>query len=341
MFEDYNEASSMLRRRTCKILGGGVTEKLFLDTFVTPNNIPFSKGWWLSMVGNSVFFFAVKNQLSEFDNTIRNILSEQGYDVYQIIFQDNDCVIVDGEGNKSIEQFVEDFGLQVLNDDNRSRTGGEPFDRCIDFYNQNGLLTEEARSIYIEDIFLRKYFYSTNIDLFVEDPNNRKPVCVEIKFKDEFSHNNKLVFGEDQMQYEKLFPILRECEIDSYNCILYNYLANNDDDDNTDTKVFEFLDNCGGNLCWKKTLLTGGEEYPTFRFSNRNTPFIANGNTEDFVYCIPLTEYTTIGDSFFEDANNNYWGPCQEEGCTGHNVIRQNRNNGRIFMGCTQYWNHR
>lgn len=337
MFENNNEAAEILRRRTSKILGGGVSEKMFLDSFVRPNNIPFSKGWWLSMTDDRLFFFAVKNEFSELDNTIRQILSDHSYNVYQIIFRENDCVIADSEGNnKTIEEFLGDLDIQTLPDRDSTRQEGELIDRCIDFYQREGLLTEEARSIYIEDKLLNRYFYSTNIDLFIENPDTHAVVSVEIKFKNEFLNDNQLVFGEDRLQYETLFPTLRNCGIEVYNCVMYNYLK---DDRNIDTtEVFNFLDNCGGNICWKKKLIAGGENHPTYSFNARNTAFFHNeGRT---VYCIPLAEYTSIGDSFFEDARDNHWGPCQRAGCTGYRVIRKQRATGKEFMGCTEFRNH-
>ena len=159
MFENNNEAAEILRRRTSNILGGGVSEKMFLDSFVRPNNIPFSKGWRLSMIDDRLFFFAVKNEFSELDNTIRQILSDHNYNVYQIIFRENDCVIADSEGNnKTIEEFLGDLDIQTLPDRDSTRQEGELIDRCIDFYQREGLLTEEARSIYIEDKLLNRYF---------------------------------------------------------------------------------------------------------------------------------------------------------------------------------------
>ena len=100
MFENYDEAAEKLRSRKSKILGGGVSEKMFLDKFVIPADLSYSKGWWLSKVGNDdrMFFFVVKDRLSAFDDTIKDILLSHGQKVYQIVCRENDFVIIaDGE----------------------------------------------------------------------------------------------------------------------------------------------------------------------------------------------------------------------------------------------------
>lgn len=142
MFENYDEAAEKLRSRKSKILGGGVSEKMFLDKFVIPADLSYSKGWWLSKVGNDdrMFFFVVKDRLSAFDDTIKDILLSHGQKVYQIVCRENDFVIIaDGE-TMTVEEFIRSQRIPAADEKTVPRNTGALIDRCIEFYAQNGLL---------------------------------------------------------------------------------------------------------------------------------------------------------------------------------------------------------
>lgn len=327
--------------RTSKILGGYVSETLFLEKFVIPANLTYSKGWWAAnehRAGNQpgeIVFFAVKNTLSEFDRRIGGLLLQHNYSWYQIKESNGSPVVIADGRELSFEQFAAERNLERSAHAARS-TGDDPErERCISFFDEHNLTREIAYSIYVEDNFLNQFFYTTNIDLFIESPNN-VPVCIELKFKDEFSCRNKLVFGEDKMQYETLFPILMECGMDVYNCILYNDIKNAHN--TSTTNIFDFLDRKGenGKMFWKKKRFVNFN-HEQYQFRQAHTNFWgAAGRT---VYCIPLSEYESISeDGFFENTNDRSWKICSR--CGGNMVLRARRSDGAEFFGYLNYRNH-
>lgn len=292
MFEDYNEASEELRTRTSKILGGGVSEQMFLEEFVIPLNMQYSKGWWISLnrYDNSVLFFIVKNDLSAFDNEILHVLLENDQEVFQIVCLDDHYEIGSNNRFESIEDFLDDRGITIEGLPNRRRHNDEMLNRCIAYYNRIGMLTAEARSIRIEDTFLNRYFYTSNIDLFVKNPVTDKIACLEIKFKNQFQYKGQYVFGEDRLQYEVLFPIMRKCGFDVYNCVLFNHIKDNRNTEQTD--IFNYIDNNHGLEYWKKKKFVAGEQHETYSFGVEHTAW--RGNAGRSVYCIPLSQYSPI-----------------------------------------------
>ena len=340
MLNDNNEAIKELRTRSSKILGGGVSEQMFLETFIFPANIAYSDGWWISKMPHSeqVFFSVVKNELTPLDIKINQKLTDHGYDVFQIISFDDHYEIGREHNFKKIEDFLTDNNISVKALKKRKQYEDAMLDRCIEYYTKIGRLTEKARSIRLEDSFLNSYFYTTNIDLFIEKPNSDTLVCIENKFKNEFKHNGMLVFGEDRLQYETLFPIMLDCGIDVYNCILYNHLKKKRNTDQTD--IFNYLDNNNGQVYWKKKEFSPGEKHETYTFSAKHTAW--NSDEGRTVYCIPLKQYKTIEyDLFNDDEQGNYWGKCSIKGCNGYLVVKKTRDGAKEFFGCTNYKKHK
>ena len=148
---------------------------------------------------------------------------------------------------------------------------------------------------------------------------------------------NLYVFGEDRLQYETLFPCMRSCGIDVYNCVLFNHLKEEHNTDTTD--IFNYLDACNGQHYWKKKQFTDGETHSTYTFDARHTSW--RGGAGRTVYCIPLREYLPISGDLFTVAHNNYWGDCPRTGCNGKLVLRSKNDNSKEFFGCTNFRNHK
>ena len=331
-FEEKN-LESYLERRSSKILGGYITEQFFIDRFVT-EKLDYTEGWWISKGrGNDkTFYFIVKNELSELDNIIINFLKREKNSIHQIKMIDNEIRIVDSDGEKSVHEFANKYKLQEsrhvpknIDDDLRRR--------CIYYYTETNKIGTIARSIYTEDAFLNKYFFSTNIDLFVKNPSTGSPVCIEIKFKDEFTKDKQLVFGEDKMQYEVMFPAMRNCGIDVYNCILYNHIGRTR---NRQTSIFSYIDESNQIRLWMKKKFCDGEEHQKHTIRQTYTQFW--GAAEREVYCIPLKEYSPMGEDLFSECNDAIWKICPV--CGHRMIIRSNGRTGEEFWGCTNYKNH-
>lgn len=146
-----------------------------------------------------------------------------------------------------------------------------------------------------------------------------------------------MVFGEDKMQYEILFPAMLKCGIDVYNCVLYNNMTRNLTANQTE--IFHYLENNNEGIYWKKKKFTLNEAHRTYTFSAEHTSW--KGEKGRTVYCIPLKQYKPIGRSFFENEDQaNYWGKCNKEGCNGMRVLCCKKDGSNEFWGCTNYRNH-
>ncbi len=334
---DNSKLEDYLERRNSKILGGYITEQLFIDTFVS-GKMTCSDGWWIALArdkkkSNSVHYFVSKDELSDFDVMIMDILHNHNRKVHQIALSNNEIVVNDDGNQYSLTDFVAQN--ELIAKTHSVNTADDALKRrCIAYYTLINKLSGIARSIYIEDSLLNKYFYPTNIDLFIQDPNTKNPICVEIKFKDEFEKSGKLVFGEDRLQYETLFPEMRECGIDVYNCVLYNHIGKGEN--NEVTNIFNYIESSNRVRFWKKKKFTEGENHSTHSINKKNTQFWGEGGRS--VYCIPLAEYTSVSDDFFSSEPDMGWKVCPI--CGGKMVIRKRKKDNHEFFGCINYMNH-
>lgn len=350
MFEDIEDAKNELRTRTSKIIGGYITESLFIDKYkdLYPKR-SYSKGWWGGVENSekeTLTFFIVKNELTPLDKKVMNNFEKKGFLCKQLICE-NDIWYIKGANNKvTIEEYVKERDLFQNQDPNRNRkiiTGDAELERCIARYEKEDSLREIASSIYIEDHFLNTYYNISNIDLIGEDKEGI-PVYIEIKFKNEFyfTHNGpkKLVFGIDEFQYKNLFSAFWSCNMKVMNVILYNDVK--DQHNINSTVIFDFLKKKQdiNSFIWKYKMINENESFPKHTFLG-NTGW--SGKQERSVYCIPLKYYSDFGNySLEENLKPNYpegsWGVCEK--CNEKRVILSNKKNGNEFIGCLGFNKH-
>jgi hypothetical protein len=351
MFENIEEAKVQIRTRTSKIIGGYVTENMFLHEYRTlfPDRA-YSKGWWGGIEKSKdrlLTFFVVKDELNDLDYRVIERLQRHGHYWKQLTCENNCWFVKDFSSSLKIEEYVRARGLEQNHDPNMIHpqvTDDPCLDECIEEYERVEMLQEIASSIYIEDHFLNVYFTISNIDLICENSQG-VPIYVEIKFKNEFSKEysngkSRLVFGIDEFQYDNLFKSFINSGMQVLNAVLYNDVKVKQN--TSRTIIFEFLrkkNNQG--LIWKSTLISLSAGYEKHSVDYDHTSW--NGKGGRTVYCIPLQNYLEFGtNSFEEDLKQCYpestWGICDK--CSEAKVIRINRSNGNEFMGCLGYSKH-
>ena len=299
--QEFIEERKKLGNRSSKIVGGYVTENLFVKNFVK-RDVLYTKSWWFSKTKrDKVFWFVEKECLSELDYEIVKLLQEKGYQCYQL-FKASDVwniVQIGTEISWSIDEFVNKNNLQMISKVKREADGSDDevkqLKRCIDYYKKINLLSDIERSINIEDLFLNKYFYTSNIDLFVgiKRENTIVPMCLEIKFKDEFLVGNVPYFGMDCYQLEQEYSILEYAGMKLFNVILYNDSRNKAR--KTTTNIFDYLNN-HNDLIWKYARVSRLIKYEKYHLQSTKTNFTGAKNKSRSVYCVPMDLYKDLKD---------------------------------------------
>jgi len=346
MFENIEDAKAQIRTRTSKIIGGYVTENLFLQEYRNLFSAAYSKGWWGGIERSKdklLTFFIVKDELNDLDLKVIERLQGHGYCWKQLTCENNQWFVKDSASSMTIEEYVR--VRELVPNIIHHQVKDDPYlDNCIQEYERDGMLQEIASSIYIEDNFLNVYFTISNIDLICENSEGI-PVYVEIKFKNEFQKEysdgiKRLVFGIDEFQYDNLFTAFINCGMQVINVVLYNDVK--DKQNTSETVIFEFLSKKNNQgMIWKYKSISLSEGYEKHSSDNGQTGWGGKGRRT--VYCIPLKKYSDVSTySLSKSLQKRYpegaWGICSK--CNEAKVISFNRSNGKEFMGCLGYSNH-
>lgn len=344
MFENIEEARNILRTRTSKIIGGYVTENLFIEKYkkVFPDR-EYSQGWWGGIENSenkTLTFFVVKNTLNDLDKKVIEKLESKDLLWKQLLHENDIWFVVDNNSKLSLSDYIASRRLKLpdYKEKNIQMTNDPYIDRCIETYEQQGIIRKIASSIYIEDLFLNKYYTISNIDLIGEDKEG-VPVYIEIKFKNEFEINNKLVFGIDTFQYDNLFTSFINCGMKVENIVLYNDIKHKRNI--SSTVIFDFLDKKENQeLIWKYKEIFSNMTIEKYSFSSGKTGW--KSNNKRTVYCIPLKEYRdfehyTLPSKYISIFPEGGWGKCVK---CNENIVIKNGKNGKEFMGCLGYKNH-
>lgn len=193
-----------IERRTSRAISSYITETLFEICFINGvNNITSSTGWYLSYspTTHNQYIFVAKNILNELD---REIVSIVDIPVWQIIQTDGHIVLVSLNNDNvqyEIEEFIASNGLnsrcrRPLNND-QSET--DKINNYCQYLHDYNALNHVVDVINLEDVFLNKCFYTTNLDFFVK--NELGIMLFEVKFKYP-SQNN--CYGINLMQAKTL-----------------------------------------------------------------------------------------------------------------------------------------
>ncbi len=315
MYEhEFEEQRKRLGNRSSKIIGGYVTEHLFIQTFVK-NRALYSDSWWFSRAKSGrEFWFIEKTDLSVLDWEIIRMLQAENQQCYQLYRVSGVWNIVrpDTGWRWKIGTFVEENQLEEIQKSRRAVDHSEDeiaqLKKCIEYYKEENILEDIERSIGIEDLFLNRYFYTSNIDLFVgaAEGDGIMPVCLEIKFKDEFSYKGVSYFGIDCYQMKGEYSILERTGMKIFNVILYNDRRNKTR--KTTTNIFDFLEQCGEKQ-WIYVRVSGLVKYRKYHMQSLKTGFTGVQRKSRSVYCIPAFLYAGLTD-LEQIFQNNYIPDC-------------------------------
>jgi len=298
---DFDKQMIKLGHRSSKIIGGYVTEYLFIDRFANTDNIVYSKDWWFSKSrkNNRKYYFVETNNLSSLDIKVATLLQKKGQECYQL-YKDKDswkvASIVNKE-NYTISEFLIKNSIDEIEKYNVDKTISademRQLKRCIEYYKKINVVTDIERSIQIEDAFLNKYFYSSNIDLIIDEKekDHSLPICLEIKFKDEFMIDSKPVFGMDCFQIDNVYNILEWSGMKVFNVILYDSVRSKER--KTTTNIMDFIDSKKV-MDWKFTRISRMVQYNKYFMKANYTNFKGTEKKSRPVYYIPMEIYEEL-----------------------------------------------
>ena len=333
------EQENIIKTRSPKKLGGYVSENMFLQRlFKEYPDIEYTKGWWGARGMLDFYFFVVKDSLNSLDRKIIDLIEKNGYIWRQILLCNGEIRLINDIVSESVKEFTDNHRISRYRNRDRKFIYKNT-ERCIEYLKNNDMLESTAKSIFIEEEFLNKYYFVVNYDL-IYILNNKITAC-EVKFKNEFMQkiDNKrtMVFGVDKENYDKYLRKLMECGIEVANIVLYNYIKTTNENSNSNrTLIFDYLDG-KGNLddFWKVHVFDPKREYPIRYGSNRPMSGWDESYRTDNVYCIPLKECR----DFFEYSLPEKYKADKPEGAWGYikdtsklRVIREYHPSGDEFL---------
>lgn len=350
--QELEEQRERLGNRSSKIIGGYVTEHLFIESFLK-EAVSYSGSWWFSKTKEGRFFwFIEKRNLSELDWQIVGLLKARGQTCYLLWQTEGFWQICETDTGRTwtLEAFISQHALQRIPKVRRQVDLTEDeilqLERCIGYYRQENMLADLERSISIEDLFLNQYFYTSNIDLFVREDNgmDRMPLCLEIKFKDEFLFHGTPFFGMDCYQLETGYRLLEQAGIKIFNVILYN--DSRDTSRKTTTSIFEYLKH-SKSLQWKYARVSQLVKYEKYYMQSRKTTFTGTQNKSRPVYCIPMSIYADLtdigqlsGNTGLLDAEGHpfdYDGEIRKRCPLCDSILKERNGIHGKFLGCSRY----
>lgn len=201
-------------------LSSYISEHLFKEKFMNTKNLEYTTDWWISKSRGYEFAFLVKNNVTELDNEIIELLKKwDGINIYQIIIDNNSIIIKSVENEEfTVQQFVDKYSLSEIKKNSKIM---EEEDLSIkeeyyDYLDKNNLINRVSKDLMVSKALLGKFLYSTNIDFICK--NSVGLFILEVKFKYRTKDGN---FGMNKMQYE-ILESFNKISIFSYNIVLEN-----------------------------------------------------------------------------------------------------------------------
>ena len=219
-----NAEKFLIEKRTSNAISSIITEDYFRKIFLHKNNAIKKKttGWYytISVTDKEPYIFILKEDLNELD--IEIIKKIEG-NIWQIFINETDLYLGKIEQARiserfSMEDFITKYKLNVKVRENKQSSKLEQAKSIsyCQYLNEKGQLIQASSIAYIEDYFLNKYFFVTNIDFFVK--NELGIILLEIKFK--YPAANR-TYGINRLQYNAL-SFFKQNGIRVYNIILNN-----------------------------------------------------------------------------------------------------------------------
>ncbi len=158
-------------------IGCYITERLFANSFLYGyDNIEISTGWYFSSVlkQDRQIIFLYKEKLSNLDRIIAETI--KGMEVWQILVTEEAEKIIRLNGDTkgtvyTISEYIKKYSLSERIS-NSLQTQEEDIirrKRYCDYLQKESMLVEVANTINVENRFLNRYFYSSNLEFFYQE----------------------------------------------------------------------------------------------------------------------------------------------------------------------------
>ncbi len=289
-----------LGNRSSKILGGYVTERAFIETFLAGGDILHTSSWWFSRRDPHVFYFVTKQELNALDKQVAKMLGDKKIPCFKLYHGDSGLVIstIDGRAQYTVEQFVAAYQLRRLDKQPSAQrfsvNENTQFQRLVAYYQAQDMLPEIERSIQIEDGFLNQYFYTSNVDVIFAHPGQlERPVCCEIKFKNEFTNHGTRIFGIDKFQLDGTYRYLEWAGMELYNVILYNDLEQLNG--KTTTNIMDYIaQRPAAERRWAFARISRLVNYKEYALISNQTNFTSVKEKSRTVYYLPVSCYQCL-----------------------------------------------
>lgn len=208
-----------LFKRTKEAYSSYISERLFQKQFLEGRNINYTTGWWISKVKeNLIYLFLVKEEISDLDKEIIEKVKSSFSEVFHVKYS-KDCIIIqsiDSHSTYTLQEFLEQYEHRELETKINHQDNTEIKQKYFNYFIDNNMYEDVVNEVDVENEFLKKYFYSTNIDFLIK--NDVGIFLLEVKYKYRTKNGN---FGINKMQYE-VCSIFQSNNIRAFNVVLEN-----------------------------------------------------------------------------------------------------------------------
>lgn len=304
------EEKIILNTRTKEALSSYISENYFFNNF-NIDNIEHTTGWWASMTRDRKYLiFLVKESLNDLDYKVIEKVKSVVSGIFQLKPTASDIILEDllqeTPTTYSLEQFLKRWKHHNPEESTKHEEDFEIKERYWEYFINEGIASKVINQISIENTFLKKYFYSSNIDYILK--NEIGFLLLEIKYK--YPSKNR-TYGINAMQYD-IYSIFQKQGIMAYNIVL----------DNQDR--LDILERRNRNQTWKYSRIK--EDLTEKKSAPKKTSYDQK-KTQKY-YELPVSGYSLL------DYNSNIFTlACPK--CEGSLIMREGPY-GK-FLGCRNF----
>lgn len=306
------EVKKIFETRTKDALSSYISENYFHDNF-SIDSFEHTTGWWVSMTKDKKYIvFLVKDSISNLDFEVIDKVKNCVSGIYQLKYVESNITLVDllqhTSNELSLEQFLKlwehynSIGAVKHDEDSEIK------DSYWEYFRNKKIEYKVIEQILIENSFLKKYFFSTNIDYIVK--NEAGLLMLEIKYKFP-SRNNK--YGINAMQYD-IYNLFQSQGLDAFNIVLENM------------DKIDILERENGEQIWKYSRIKQNLTDKDKKYAPKKTSY--DQKEKQGYYELPVSGYHDL------NCNSNIFNlVCPK---CGNDLVKRTSPYGK-FLGCKQF----
>jgi hypothetical protein len=214
------EVKKIFETRTKDALSSYISENYFHNNF-SIDSFEHTTGWWVSKTKDKKYIvFLVKESISNLDFEVIDKVKNCVSGIYQLKYVESNITLVDllqhTSNDLSLEQFLKLWEHYNFKGAIKHYEDSDIKDSYWEYFRNKKIEYKVIKQILIENSFLKKYFFSTNIDYIVK--NEAGLLMLEIKYK--FPSRNN-TYGMNSMQYD-IYNLFQSQGLDAFNIVLEN-----------------------------------------------------------------------------------------------------------------------